>query len=64
MKPFNYYAVIFSSQRSDVGAKEYEKMSELMHELAKKKNGFLGVESARPKWIGHHGFLLVNRWRY
>lgn len=45
MKTSNYYAVIFSSQRSDVEAKEYETMGDPMLELAKTQNGFLSVLS-------------------
>lgn len=42
----NHYAVIFTSQLSDdtVG---YEEMSKKMIALAKKQDGFLGIESAR-----------------
>ncbi len=59
MKPSNYYAVIFSSQRSNVEHSEYEKMAERMLELAKEQNGFIGVESAR----GSDGFgITVSYW--
>lgn len=59
MKSSSYYAVIFSSQRSSVGAEEYEKMAERMLELAKNQNGFLGVESARdPNGFG----ITVSYW--
>lgn len=59
MKTSNYYAVIFSSQRSDVEAKEYETMAGLMLNLAKTQNGFLGVESARdPNGFG----ITVSYW--
>ncbi|MED1205306.1 antibiotic biosynthesis monooxygenase family protein [Heyndrickxia acidicola] len=51
-----YYAVIFTSQRSD-GDKGYDKMSNAMDELASKQEGFLGVESAREE-IG----ITVSYW--
>ena len=41
-----YYAVIFTSLRTDV-ADGYEKMADLMVELAEKQPGYLGIESAR-----------------
>ncbi|MBI3853611.1 MAG: antibiotic biosynthesis monooxygenase [Verrucomicrobia bacterium] len=41
-----YYAVIFSSQRTE-GDRGYERMAERMFELASTQPGFLGVESAR-----------------
>ncbi|PHQ56220.1 MAG: antibiotic biosynthesis monooxygenase [Lutibacter sp.] len=41
-----YYAVIFTSIRNE-GEMEYEEMSNKMVELAKKQEGFLGIESAR-----------------
>jgi heme-degrading monooxygenase HmoA len=41
-----YYAVIFTSQRSE-GDRGYEHMSARMVELASKRPGFLGVESVR-----------------
>lgn len=41
-----YYAVIFSSERTDVKA-GYDAMSQRMVELARRQPGFLGVESAR-----------------
>ncbi|MFK5856435.1 MAG: antibiotic biosynthesis monooxygenase [Bacteroidota bacterium] len=40
-----YYAVIFTSYRTE-GDNGYSKMADLMVELAKKQDGFLGVESA------------------
>jgi heme-degrading monooxygenase HmoA len=42
-----YYAVIFSSQRTETGAEAYELMAAKMLELAKAQPGFLGVESVR-----------------
>jgi len=41
-----YYAVIFTSIRSE-GDKTYNEMSDKMVVLAKKQEGFLGMESAR-----------------
>lgn len=53
-----YYAVIFSSQRTE-GDKGYEKMAERMMDLAAQQAGFLGVESARDA----NGFgITVSYW--
>lgn len=52
-----YYAVIFSSIRTD-GDNGYSEMSDKMIELASKQNGFLGVESAK----GSLG-ITVSYWR-
>jgi heme-degrading monooxygenase HmoA len=52
-----YYAVIFTSERTD-GDNGYSKMSEKMMNLAAKQNGYLGVESARDG-IG----ITVSYWR-
>ena len=41
-----YYAVIFSSLRTD-GDKGYSNMSDRMLDLARKQEGFLGVEDVR-----------------
>jgi heme-degrading monooxygenase HmoA len=41
-----YYAVIFTSTHSE-NTKGYAEMSTQMETLAKKQNGFLGIESAR-----------------
>jgi heme-degrading monooxygenase HmoA len=41
-----YYAVIFSSKRTD-GDNGYGSMAERMEELARQQPGFLGVESVR-----------------
>jgi heme-degrading monooxygenase HmoA len=41
-----YYAVIFSSIRTEI-QDGYTEMAELMLELAREQEGFLGVESAR-----------------
>ena len=54
-----YYAVIFSSQRTE-GDQGYAAMAERMVELARQQPGFLGLESAR----GPEGFgLTVSYWR-
>lgn len=52
-----YYAVIFSSQRTD-GENGYGKMAEKMVELASQQEGFLGVESARDEGLG----ITVSYW--
>ena len=53
-----YYAVIFSSQRSE-GDAGYGAMADRMVELASQQSGFLGVESAR----GSDGFgITVSYW--
>ncbi len=56
--PPPYYAVIFSSQRTEVD-QGYGDMAERMVELAHDQPGFLGVESAR----GAGGFgITVSYW--
>ena len=52
-----YYAVIFTSLRSK-GDNGYGKMAEQMMTLARKQDGFLGVESAREE-LG----ITVSYWR-
>ena len=53
-----YYAVVFSSQRSD-GDRGYAGMAVRMEELAASQPGFLGIESAR----GPDGFgITVSYW--
>ncbi|UOE56092.1 antibiotic biosynthesis monooxygenase family protein [Cytobacillus oceanisediminis] len=52
-----YYAVIFSSQRTE-GDRGYGKMAEKMVELASQQKGFLGVESARDEGLG----ITVSYW--
>lgn len=52
-----YYAVIFSSTRSDQ-SDGYDDMALKMENLATKQPGFLGMESARDK-IG----ITVSYWR-
>jgi heme-degrading monooxygenase HmoA len=58
-KPFQppYYAVIFTSQRTD-GDRGYGKMSDAMEALASKQKGFLGIESARDNELG----ITVSYW--
>jgi len=58
LPPTPYYAVIFSSRRSDDG-QGYEQMAERMAALAAGQPGFLGAESAR----GADGFgITVSYW--
>lgn len=53
-----YYAVIFSSERTD-GDNGYAEMAQRMVERAKQQPGFLGVESARDT----SGFgITVSYW--
>lgn len=53
-----YYAVIFSSQRTD-GDRGYNRMAERMFEIASRQPGFLGFESARDA----DGFgITVSYW--
>ncbi|WP_459210473.1 antibiotic biosynthesis monooxygenase family protein [Aquimarina rhabdastrellae] len=51
-----YYAVIFTSQRTDV-EDGYGEMAQKMVDLAKEQPGFLGIESARET-IG----ITVSYW--
>ena len=53
-----YYAVIFTSLRTEVGDNDYSLMSKKMIELASVQEGFLGVESAREE-IG----ITVSYWK-
>ncbi|HTA64358.1 MAG TPA: antibiotic biosynthesis monooxygenase [Xanthomonadaceae bacterium] len=54
-----YYAVVFSSQRSDIDALGYYEASNRMIELAAQQPGFLGVETTR----GVDGFgITVSYW--
>ena len=55
--PPPYYAVIFTSTRTD-GDNEYAEMAAKMVELARQQEGFLGVESAREE-VG----ITVSYWR-
>jgi len=52
-----YYAVIFSSLRTNTN-QDYDKVSERMMYLAKKQEGFLGVESVRDN-LG----ITVSYWK-
>ncbi len=52
-----YYAVIFTSVRTDVD-NGYSEMADLMFNLANRQEGFLGVESARNE-IG----ITVSYWK-
>lgn len=53
-----YYAVIFTSIRTEEDVEGYSLMSERMIELAVEQDGFLGVESARNT-IG----ITVSYWK-
>ncbi|MCQ2010207.1 MULTISPECIES: antibiotic biosynthesis monooxygenase family protein [Sporolactobacillus] len=44
-----YYAVIFTSKRTEVEEKEYGIVADRMVALAREQPGFLGVESAREE---------------
>lgn len=52
-----YYAVIFTSMRTS-GDNGYQAMAELMVNLAREQDGFLGIESARDE-LG----ITVSYWR-
>jgi len=55
-----YFAVVFSSQRSDGDQAAYDAASERMLALAAQQPGYLGVESAR----GADGFgITVSYWQ-
>lgn len=51
-----YYAVIFTSERTEI-EEGYAEMAILMEDLAKKQDGFIGIESARSE-IG----ITVSYW--
>lgn len=54
-----YYAVIFTSQRTEQDLEGYGKMSEKMVKLASKQPGFIHVESARDS----NGYgITVSYW--
>lgn len=62
-----YYAVIFTSVRTEGEDQGYGKMAEQMVELAKQQPGFLGVESVRDAngfgitvsyWESNHGKVM------
>ena len=44
-----YYAVVFTSHRTENDAASYHSMADLMVELASTQPGFLGVESVRKQ---------------
>ena len=46
---YPYYAVIFTSQRTEEDESGYQAMAEQMFFLAKKQSGFLGFESVRDQ---------------
>lgn len=52
-----YYAVIFTSKRTEIND-GYSEMAQKMVELAQQQEGFLGVESARNE-IG----ITVSYWK-
>ncbi|MFD1356938.1 antibiotic biosynthesis monooxygenase family protein [Fictibacillus halophilus] len=52
-----YYAVIFTSKRTDVDT-GYGTMAQKMVEFASKEKGFLGIESARDAELG----ITVSYW--
>ena len=54
-----YYAVIFTSKRTNVEQKQYDAAAQKMEELAKDLDGFLGIESVRDE----HGVgITVSYW--
>lgn len=62
-----YYAVIFTSIRTEVD-KGYNEMSDKMVQLAFKQKGFLGVESARNELgitVSYWDSLeAIKKWKY
>jgi len=55
-----YYAVIFTSKRSDKDEPGYLQMASIMTNLAKQQAGFLGVDSARDEYgLG----ITVSYWQ-
>jgi heme-degrading monooxygenase HmoA len=60
--PPPYYAVIFTSTRSDVEPQEYAEAARKMIELAEQQDGFLGIESARNN-DNHSLGITVSYWR-
>lgn len=55
-----YYAVIFTSQRSDKDPAGYEEMSRQMVLLAQEQSGFIGVESVRDN---NGAGITVSYWQ-
>jgi heme-degrading monooxygenase HmoA len=55
-----YYAVVFTSRRTDVDSAGYSRTAARMEELAREQPGFLGIESAR----GEDGVgITVSYWQ-
>lgn len=55
-----YYAVVFTSQRTDAEGEPYAATADRMLELATEQDGFLGVESVRDAdGLG----ITVSYWR-
>lgn len=54
-----YYAVVFSSRRTDTDADGYAAMADRMMALAARQRGYLGVESVREGAAG----ITVSYWR-
>ena len=52
-----YYAVIFTSKRSDA-SDDYSEMADRMVELASQEEGFLGIESVREEYG-----ITVSYWK-
>ena len=53
-----YYAVVFTSKRT-AGDQGYDKMADIMEELAKQQPGYLGIESVK----NNDGFgITVSYW--
>lgn len=53
-----YYAVIFTSERTEQDADGYAAMATAMVELASEQPGFLGIESVRSDGLG----ITVSYW--
>ena len=58
--PVPYYAVIFSSRRTESDAEGYGEMNERMSELAAQQPGYLGIESYRNE-TGEGG--TISYWK-
>jgi heme-degrading monooxygenase HmoA len=56
--PPPYYAVIFTSKRTDVAA-DYAETNDLLISVAKEMQGYLGEESARDATLG----VSVSFWK-
>lgn len=56
--PPPYYAVIFTSKRTDVKA-DYAETNDLLISIAEKMEGYLGEESARDSGLG----VSVSFWK-